>query len=141
MPISTTTACADWRVAIVDDHEAVRGAVSSLLRSCGYATIAFDSAESLLQVLAPGSFDCIVSDLQMPGMSGLELLEHLRRNGCRMPLIVLTAFPEPAVRERALQSGAAGFLSKPFQADELMRCVARACAGAAPSLPTHPATQ
>jgi FixJ family two-component response regulator len=116
------------RVAIVDDHDDVRSAVSSLLRSYGYAIAEFDCAESLLAAGAQHTSHCIISDLQMPGMSGLELLEHLRRNGCAVPLIVLTAFPEPAVRQRAQQGGAAAFLSKPFQAGELMQCVALACA-------------
>lgn len=129
---STDTASrAPCRVAIVDDHDDVRGAVSSLLRSYGFAAAEFDCAESLLSAGAQHTCHCIISDLQMPGMSGLELLEHLRRNGCLVPLIVLTAFPEPAVRQRAQQGGAAAFLSKPFQGDELIQCVARACAAAA----------
>lgn len=121
------------RVAIVDDHDAVRGAVSSLLRSSGYTVTEFDSAESLLTSGAQHDYHCIISDLQMPGMSGLELLEHLRRNGCGVPLIMLTAFPEPAVRQRAQQGGAAAFLSKPFQCDELMHWVALCVAESSPS--------
>lgn len=127
MPVSNTTICTIQRIAIIDDHEAVRSAVSSLLRSSGYATTGYDCAESLLAAQAQHASDCVISDLQMPGISGVELLEQLRRDGCRVPLIVLTAFPEAAVRQRALQAGAAGFLSKPFQADELLRCVALAC--------------
>lgn len=122
------TSTTSFRVVIVDDHDDVRSAVSSLLRSCGYATSEFGCAESLLAAGAQHNSHCIISDLQMPGMSGLELLEHLRRSGCTVPLIMLTAFPEPAVRQRAQQGGAAAFLSKPFHGDELMNCVARACA-------------
>ena len=131
MSTSNTTNRAVRRIAIVDDHEAVRGAVSSLLRSSGYATTGYDCAESLLAAQAQHASDCVISDLQMPGMSGVELLEQLRRDGCRVPLIVLTAFPEAAVRQRALLAGAAGFLSKPFQADELLHCVGMACDAAA----------
>ncbi|KQV90354.1 hypothetical protein ASD15_23925 [Massilia sp. Root351] len=126
------------RVAIVDDHDDVRGAVSSLLRSYGYAAAEFDCAESLLAAGAQHNSQCIISDLQMPGMSGIELLEHLRRQGCTVPLIVLTAFPEPAVRQRAQQGGAAAFLSKPFQGDELMRCVSQACAATIPPSSSEP---
>jgi CheY-like chemotaxis protein len=135
---SSTTTSASARVAIVDDHDAVRGAVSSLLRSSGYAVTEFDCAESLLAAGAQHDYQCIISDLQMPGMSGLDLLEHLRRNGCGVPLIMLTAFPEPAVRQRAQQGGAAAFLSKPFQCDELMHWVALCVA--ASSLSSVPST-
>ena len=114
-------------IAIVDDHESVRSALASLLRSYGYLTSSFDSAESLLAGAPVDSYQCIVSDLQMPGMSGIELLEHLRRQGSATPLIMITAFPEPAVRLRVLQSGASCFLSKPFQSNDLVRCIRQAC--------------
>ncbi|MGV7206530.1 response regulator transcription factor [Oxalobacteraceae bacterium A2-2] len=116
-----------YRIALVDDHEPVRSAVSSLLRSYGYETDGYESAEALLDAGGQQQCACIITDLQMPGMSGLDLLEQLRRSGCQVPLIVLTAFPEASVRQRALQSGACCFLSKPFQANDLMRCVRQAC--------------
>ncbi|MGK5023394.1 response regulator transcription factor [Janthinobacterium sp. RB2R34] len=114
-------------IAIVDDHESVRSALASLLRSYGYLTTCFDSAESLLAGAPLDGYQCIVSDLQMPGMSGIDLLEQLRRQGSEMPLIMITAFPEPAVRLRVLQSGASCFLSKPFQSNDLVRCIRQAC--------------
>ncbi len=114
-------------IAIVDDHESVRSALGSLLRSYGYLTTCFDSAESLLAGGSLDTYQCIVSDLQMPGMSGIDLLEQLRRQGNATPLIMITAFPEPAVRLRVLQSGASCFLSKPFQSNDLVRCIRQAC--------------
>lgn len=114
-------------IAIVDDHESVRSALGSLLRSYGYLTTCFDSAESLLAGDSLDIYQCIVSDLQMPGMSGIDLLEQLRRQGSQTPLIMITAFPEPAVRLRVLQSGASCFLSKPFQSNDLVRCIRQAC--------------
>lgn len=117
----------DLHIAIVDDHESVRSALASLLRSYGYLTSCFDSAESLLAGAPLDTYQCIVTDLQMPGMSGIELLEQLRRQGRDTPLVMMTAFSEPAVRQRALQSGASCFLGKPFEANELVRCIRQAC--------------
>ena len=113
-------------IAIVDDDEAVRVGLSSLLRSYGYAAHAYDSAQALLGGGALDQCDCIITDLQMPGMSGIELLEQLRRQGNALPLILMTAFPEAALRKRALQGGASCFLSKPFDASELLRCLRQA---------------
>lgn len=127
---------ASYRLAIVDDHAAVRAAVGGLLRSCGHAVTEFDSAEALLARAAPAAlddFDGIVTDLQMPGMSGIELLERLRRDGCALPLVVVTAHAEEALRRRAMLAGATCFLSKPFQVDELLACLrggSAACGGA-----------
>jgi FixJ family two-component response regulator len=80
----------------------------------------------LLAAGALGDYHCIVTDLQMPGMSGIELLELLRRRAIRLPLILMTAFPEAALRKRALQGGACCFLSKPFEANDLLRCLRQA---------------
>jgi len=110
------------RIAVVDDNADVRVALRSLLRSCGYQVDVYESALALLAV-QPLHYDCIISDLQMPGMSGIELLEHLRRQGDHTPLIMITAFPESALRLRALQGGAVCFLSKPCDANELLRSV------------------
>jgi FixJ family two-component response regulator len=127
-PVSTVC-----KIALVDDHESVRVALSSLLRSYGYSTEGFDSAESLLALSSLEDYSCIISDLQMPGLNGLELLETLRGDGSRMPFILLTAFAEMPVRKRAMQAGACRVLSKPFDANELMRCLRKACGDADPS--------
>jgi len=116
-------------IAIVDDDVSVRIALSSLLRSYGYTADAYESARSLLGADMLVDYHCIISDLQMPGMSGIELLEQLRREGNRLPLILITAFPEAALRERALRAGASCFLSKPFQAANLIRCLRQARGG------------
>jgi FixJ family two-component response regulator len=116
-------------IAIVDDDDAVRVALSSLLRSYGYTADAYDSAYALLAAGGLGDYHCVVTDLQMPGMSGVELLELLRKQGNPIPLILMTAFPEAALRKRALQGGASCFLSKPFEASELLRCLRQARGG------------
>lgn len=120
-------------IAIVDDDDAVRIGLRSLLRSYGYEADAYESALALLASGAVGDYHCIITDLQMPGMSGIELLEQLRHDGNQLPLILMTAFPEAALRKRALQGGASCFLSKPFEANELLRCLTQASG----SFPTH----
>lgn len=122
-------------IAIVDDDDAVRVGLSSLLRSYGYAAQAFESARALLDAggAALDRFHCVITDLQMPGMSGIELLEELRRQGKALPLILMTAFPEAALRKRALQGGASCFLSKPFDAHQLLGCLRSAAASLPPS--------
>jgi FixJ family two-component response regulator len=113
-------------IAIVDDDAAVRIGLRSLLRSCGYEVDVYDSALALLAANSLGNYHCIISDLQMPGMSGIELLEQLRRDGSQLPVILMTAFPEAALRKRAFQGGASCFLSKPFEANELQLCLKNA---------------
>ncbi|NVM77160.1 FixJ family two-component response regulator [Duganella sp. SG902] len=113
-------------IAIVDDDDAVRVGLRSLLRSYGYEANAYDSALAFLASGALGDYHCIITDLQMPGMSGIELLERLRRDGNPLPVILMTAFPEAALRKRAFQGGASCFLSKPFEANELLLCLKQA---------------
>jgi CheY-like chemotaxis protein len=116
---------ASYRIALVDDHAPVRAAFSSLLRSFGHRVAEHDSAEALLAHADLARLDCIVTDLQMPGMSGIELLERLRGEGCTLPVILVTAYVEETLRRRALLAGATCFLAKPFNADELLACLQR----------------
>lgn len=117
-----------YKIAIVDDHEPVRAALGSLLRSYGHTAVGFDSAEALLALATLDGYDCVVTDLQMPGIGGLELQERLRGAGRSVPLIVMTAFPEEALRKRALQGGAICFLTKPLDVEHLLRCLGAALA-------------
>lgn len=114
------------RIAVVDDDVSIRNALSSLLRSMGHEVALYDSGEAFLA--EPAAFDCILTDVQMPGMSGLELLEHLIGRGSRVPVIIITAFPEPAIRQRALQLGARAFFSKPFDAGAMLAAIDEAIA-------------
>jgi FixJ family two-component response regulator len=113
-------------ISIVDDDELFRDAISRLLRSLGYATAAFASAEEFLQSGRAGDTACLVSDVQMPGMSGLELQDLLKARGARLPIIFVTAFPETEARQRALAGGALGFLDKPFSEEKLVACLHQA---------------
>ena len=116
----------DQEVCIVDDDASVRIAVSSLVRSLGLRARLFASAEEFLAAgCVPG---LVISDVQMPGISGIELLELLRARADQVPFIVITAFLQDAVQGRAARAGAACVLGKPFRADALIGCIERALA-------------
>lgn len=110
-------------VTIIDDDESVRLAIGSLVRSLGLTAHLFASAEAFLHDDAHVRSDCIVTDVQMPGMSGIELQELLRRQQRNVPIIFMTAFPEASLRKRAHQGGATCFLTKPFDGAAIIRCI------------------
>jgi FixJ family two-component response regulator len=110
-------------ISIVDDDVAIREAMTGLVRAFGFAVEAFDSAEAFLRSDRLRDTSCLVADIQMPQMSGLELLGRLTDQGRRIPTIFITAFPDENVRARASEAGAVGFLSKPFSDDELFTCI------------------
>jgi FixJ family two-component response regulator len=110
-------------ISIIDDDESMRRAVVALIRSSGYDARGFESAEEFLASGAVQSFACIITDIQMPGMSGIELKQHLAASQCSVPVIMITARPDPGLEQKANASGAACFLRKPFEADALIRCV------------------
>ena len=110
-------------ISVIDDDASVRAATDNLLSSHGYLVQAFASAEEFLQSTHLHSSSCVIADVQMPGMSGLDLLTHVRAQGHDAPFIFITAFPEDSVRARALKAGAIGFLAKPFAAPALINCV------------------
>jgi len=108
-------------VSIVDDDASVRAATDRLVRSLGYVSCAFASAEEFLQSPQLADTCCLIADVQMPGMSGVELQERLIADGRRMPTILVTAFPEQHTRTRALAAGALCFLTKPIDAPTLIK--------------------
>ena len=113
-------------IAIVDDDESFRRATLSFIRSLGYSAAAFPSADAFLNSNAVENTDCLITDVQMPGMSGIELQSHLITQGYRVPIIFVTAFPETEARGRALRAGAIGFLGKPFGEQNLISCLDKA---------------
>lgn len=115
-------------IAIVDDDESVCIAVTSLVRSLGYEAAAYGSAEDFLASAARPDTACVISDVQMPGISGLELQRVLAAEGSRLPIIFVTAFPDVRVQQAALHGGAMCFLSKPFDGNALIQCLERALA-------------
>jgi FixJ family two-component response regulator len=113
-------------ISIVDDDKSVREAAKMLIGSLGYATATFASAEEFLESGRLRDTACLITDVQMPGMSGVDLQSHLTANGHCTPVIFVTAYPEESIRERALSAGAFGFLSKPFSEESLIACLDRA---------------
>ena len=110
-------------IAIVDDDELARDGIRDLVESLGYAAATFTSAERFLQSPVIAQATCLITDLQMPGQSGLELQEALRSRGYQMPVILVTAYPNEQHRTRALNNGAVGFLSKPIDDRWLIECL------------------
>jgi FixJ family two-component response regulator len=111
-------------IAVVDDDQSVREALTSLVRSLGYAAIAFERAEDLLSSKRRRrGVSCLIADVQMPGMTGLDLHNQLLTSGQPIPTILITAFPDETMRERALRAGVIGYLTKPFSEDDLLACI------------------
>ena len=110
-------------ISVIDDDASVRTATNNLLTSRGYVVHTFGSAEELLRSTELNDTSCVIADVQMSVMDGLELLTHLRARGYCTPFIFITAFPEDSVRDRALKAGAICFLAKPFAAPALIGCL------------------
>ena len=110
-------------IAIVDDDEPFREAVRALLQSAGRRAVTFATAEHFLASGAAATADCLILDLRMPGINGLELQRRLRAAGFRIPTIVITAHADDVSRAQALAAGAAVFLSKPFQPDVFLQAI------------------
>ena len=113
-------------VAVVDDDEAVRAALSNLLASLDLGVATFASAEEFLASPACRAAACLITDVQMPGMSGLDLQRHLASEGNRIPVILITAFPQDRLRRQAEAEGAFGFFAKPFDGGLMIACIERA---------------
>lgn len=115
-------------IGIVDDDESVRLAVGTLLRSVGFEHRSYASGEAFLQAGAAGSIDCLIVDLRMRGMSGLELQQKLKDSGDTVATIFISAHGDQDARQRALAAGSVGFLAKPFDEAALLDCVRLALA-------------
>jgi FixJ family two-component response regulator len=113
-------------IAVVDDDASIRTAVDSLLRSRSYSVCAFESAEALLESSELHDLSCVITDVRMPAMSGIQLQALLRQQGRTVPFIFVTAFPEIGVKAQAMNGGAVCFLEKPFDGPTLLKCVERA---------------
>ena len=113
-------------ISVIDDDASVRAATNNLLRSHGYTVQTFASAEEFLRSAHLNDTSCVIADVQMSVMSGLELLTMMRAQGYRVPFIFITAFPDESVRARALRAGAICFLAKPFAGPTLINCLGTA---------------
>jgi len=116
----------NFAIAVIDDDESVRAAVGSLVRSLGLEVLAFPSAEAVLASPRLDEIACLITDVQMPGMGGVDLQSALAAAGRRPPIIFITAFPEERIRKRVEAAGAIGFLAKPFDGQVLIGCLGTA---------------
>lgn len=110
-------------VAIVDDDDSVRIALEGLLRSAGLTAQAFESAEEFIKSGQQRQTACLISDIRMPGMSGLELQAKLNAEHCSIPIVFITAHGDAKMRMQALRAGAVEFLAKPFDDEALLDSV------------------
>jgi FixJ family two-component response regulator len=122
----------DELISIIDADTLARYGVVALVESLGYKAVSFSSAEHFLASGAITETTCLITDVRMPGLSGLELQEALRAQGHRTPVILMTAYPNESRRNRAVAGGAVGFLSKPFDDTSLIECLAAAIKSRSP---------
>jgi len=116
-------------ISIVDDDPFVREAMSGLVRSLGFDAVTFPSAEDFLQSTQVDETTCLITDVQMPGLTGIDLQSHLISRGSAVPIIFVTASPERRIEAQARSAGAAGFLNKPFDDKALIECLSQALGG------------
>ncbi len=110
-------------VAIVDDDESIRDTTKDLLESAGFSAAVFASAESLLKSKRLSRVACLIADMRMPQMTGLELHQHLVASNRAIPTILMTAYPDERTKAQAIKANVVSYLVKPFVADELLACV------------------
>jgi PAS domain S-box-containing protein len=113
-------------ISIVDDDALARDGIRELVESLGYKTATFESAEDFLKSSMAAKTACLITDVQMPGLSGLELHEALKSQGYETPIILITAYPNEKHQTRARDNGAVGYLSKPFDDKSLIECLSAA---------------
>ena len=113
-------------ISIIDDDALTRNGIRDLVESLGFSAVTFKSAEHFLGSDWVAATTCLIADVQMPGLDGLELQEALRSQGRHMPVILITAYPNEKQRSLALNGGAVGVLSKPFNEESLIRCLTAA---------------
>jgi FixJ family two-component response regulator len=113
-------------IAVIDDDDSFRMALAESLYSLGYGARGFASAEEFIAGDGEGSCDCVVTDIHMPGMSGLDLKRLLVSRGSKLPVIMITARAEPGLEAKATSSGAVCLLRKPFESSALIGCLERA---------------
>jgi FixJ family two-component response regulator len=110
-------------ISVVEDDEPFRESMRKLVTALGYAVEVFPSAANFLESPRLAETDCLVTDVQMPGMTGVELHQHLVNAGYAIPTILVTAYPDEAVRNRMLKEGVVCYLGKPVDDDHLERCI------------------
>ena len=120
-------------VSVVEDDQFFRESMRRLMRSLGYSVEAFPSAADFLASPRLAETACLITDVHMPAMTGIELHKHLIKTGHAIPTILVTAYPDEAKRARALNDGIVCYLLKPFDDNDLMHCVRKAVEGGKPA--------
>jgi FixJ family two-component response regulator len=110
-------------ISVVDDDESIRRTTTRLIESFGFRAAAFESADSFLRSGQLRDTACLIVDVQMPGMNGLQLQSHLAAEGRGIPIIFITAYDDKESRRRAMQAGAVAFLGKPFSDEQLLQSI------------------
>ena len=110
-------------ISVVDDDESIRRTTTLLIESFGFRAAAFESADGFLRSGQLHDTACLIVDVQMPGMNGLQLQSHLAAEGCGIPIIFITAYDDGESRGRAMQAGAVAFLGKPFSDEQLLQTI------------------
>jgi FixJ family two-component response regulator len=113
-------------IAIVDDDETVRDATEQLVQSLDYNASTFGSADEFLKSEQVHDTSCLITDVQMPGLNGIDLQDRLIARGHRIPIIFMTGYPDDSVRARAMKAGAVCFLNKPLREDHFIGCIEKA---------------
>jgi FixJ family two-component response regulator len=116
----------DLAIAVIDDDESFRVAVVESLSSLGYGAIGFACAEDYLRGYAGEQFACVVTDIHMPGMSGLDLTKCLTARGSTTPIVAITARSDPSLKAKVAAAGAVRLLRKPFEINDLIKCIEEA---------------
>jgi FixJ family two-component response regulator len=119
--MTATYAMTSVIISVVDDDASVRKTTKLLIESFGYRAVVFESAETFLKSGQLNDTSCLVVDLQMQGMNGLQLQSHLVSEGCSIPIIFITAYGNNESRRQAMQGGAIAFLDKPFRDEQLLK--------------------
>lgn len=125
-------------IAIVDDDRSMQSALEDLLESAGLSARCFGSAEEFLEWSGRNHSACLVLDVRLPGMTGLELQAKLEAEGCGIPVIFITAQGDPGLKTKAMQAGAVEFLSKPFDDGDLLEKIQSALRGSAQTVDPDP---
>jgi FixJ family two-component response regulator len=119
----------DFEIAVIDDDQSFRVALVESLSSLGYRADGYASAEDYIDLIGAKSFDCVVTDIHMPGMSGLDLVKRLAAEGSTTPVVLITARSDTNLEAKAAAAGAACLLRKPFEIKDLIECIEGAVKG------------
>jgi two-component system response regulator FixJ len=129
------------KVYVIDDDEAMRDSLNFLLDSAGYEVTLFDSALKFLDALPGLAFGCVVSDVRMPGLDGIELLKRMKANHCTFPIVIMTGHGDVPLAVEAMKLGAVDFLEKPFEDERLIGMIETAIQQAEPAARSEALTQ